>query len=165
MLKRHLILTGLALASLTPAAAPAAPAAAAATTAPAADACAAGPYDGKIDERLLGAWRPQYYTLDGVKHPLRGLMVFTPHYFMANVVIDNADGDPGANANSGPYTIKCSKIAMIQWMQMHYRPGTQDPVLLTEGVPEAIAYDVTTDSLTFKFPSGNSYVSKRIPKP
>jgi hypothetical protein len=118
------------------------------------------------DKRLLGTWKPTSYTINGVKHDMRGLMIITPKYFMANTVFESSPGVwKGANANSGPYTLEGSNIVLTQWMQLHYRgEHVEDPkeTFLTEGVVEKINYSIENGTLVFNFPSGNHYLSERI---
>jgi hypothetical protein len=119
-----------------------------------------------VDKRLIGTWKPVSYTINGVKHDMRGLMIITPQYFMANTVFESSPGVwKGANANSGPYTLDGSNIVLTQWMQLHYRgEHVQDPkeTFLTEGVVEKINYTIENGNLVFNFPSGNHYVSEPI---
>jgi hypothetical protein len=119
-----------------------------------------------VDKRLIGTWKPVSYTINGVKHDMRGLMIITPKYFMANTVFESSPGVwKGANANSGPYTLDGPNIVLIQWMQLHYRgEHVSDPkeTFLTEGVVEKINYSFENGNLVFNFPSGNHYVSEPI---
>jgi hypothetical protein len=117
---------------------------------------------------LIGTWKPINYTVAGVPHKMRGLMIITPKFFMANTIFETSPGVwRGANANSGPYVIQDGKLVLTQWMQLHFR-GEQltDPkeTFLKEGVVEKIKYRFENGRLVFDFPSGNHYVSERLGK-
>jgi hypothetical protein len=116
-----------------------------------------------LDARVLGAWKPVSYTVNGQVHSMRGLMIITPDYFVANTIYQNSAGAwTEANANSGPYSVKNGKIALTQWMQLHYRPSNPKDMLLTEGIVEQIGYTLDNGKLVMHFPSGNSYTSERL---
>jgi len=116
------------------------------------------------DQRLYGAWKPLLYSVQGVDHPMDGLIIITPKYFSANTFFslsENSGGD--ANANAGPYEVVNGKIVVTQWMQLHWRPGSMDDSFLNHYAVEEIPYEIENDRLIFSFPSGNKYVSERLP--
>lgn len=118
---------------------------------------------GDHDSRLYGTWRVTTYVIDGKSHPVDGLMIITPDYFMANTIFDlDKDGVPEANANSGPYVIEDNKIVLNQKMQLHWRPKNGAENFLRREIPEEIPYHFQDDKLVFRFPSGNGYLSTRI---
>ena len=111
---------------------------------------------------LYGVWAPTTYVLNGKDHALTGIMIITPRYFMGNATYKSSATGVDANANSGPYYLEDGHIVLNQWMQLHYRTENPSENLLTEGVVEKIRYEVEGDTLTFHFPSGNRYISKRL---
>ena len=115
------------------------------------------------DERLYGTWQTTHYNINGTDHDMEGLMIITPTYFIGNTIY-NIEGQaaPNANANSGPYVIEDGKIVITQWMQLHWRPQDEKENYLTQGVVEEIPYRFEDGNLIFFFPSGNSYVSRRL---
>jgi len=124
---------------------------------PAAPATAASP-----TEALYGVWEPIEYRVAGETIPLRGLMIVTPGYFAGKTTFDmDGDGARDANANAGPIEIRDGTIHLQQWMQLHWR-SAGDGSFLKEDVPEDIPYEIDGDRLTFHFPSGNSYLSRRL---
>ena len=126
--------------------------------------CVAG-WTQASDPRFIGSWRTTTYTIQGVDHPMDGIMIFTPGYFAANVILNFTGGDvDDANANSGPYWAEDGKIIFVQWMQLHLRPGDPEETFLKSGVDEASSYRFQgPNRLILQFPSGNFYVLDRLP--
>lgn len=115
------------------------------------------------DDRLYGTWQTTHYNINGTDHDMKGLMIITPTYFIANTIFNIGDQTaPSANANSGPYVIEDGKIVITQWMQLHWRPNDENENFLTQGVVEEIPYRFEDGNLIFFFPSGNRYVSRRL---
>ena len=136
------------------------------------------------DPRIIGSWRTTTYTIQGVDHPMDGIMIFTPGYFAANVILNFTGGDvDDANANSGPYWAEDGKIIFVQWMQLHLRPGDPEETFLIElSATTGIIVDPSAatpfssrnnsehqvlasrkgDRLTFTFGSGTVQVFDRI---
>jgi len=116
------------------------------------------------DERLYGAWKPIIYNVQGVDHPMDGLILITPNYFSANTLFSLSDDTAGdANANAGPYEAVNGKIVISQWMQLHWRPGAPEENFLSRDEVEEIPYKIENEYLIFVFPSGNKYISERLP--
>lgn len=118
---------------------------------------------GQADEDLYGVWSPVEYVIGDKVYPLRGLMIFTPNYFVANTTFDlDEDGVLEANANSGSLTVENGTLKLDQWMQLHWREHEPEGHFLRVDVPENIDYTIEGDQLIFHFPSGNRYISKRL---
>lgn len=117
------------------------------------------------DERFLGAWRTTTYTIEGEDHPMNGIMIFTPSYYSANVILNLTGGDmEDANANSGPYWAEDGQVVFGQWMQLHLRPGAPGETSLKSGADEVSSYRFEGDDhLIIQFPSGNFYTLDRYP--
>ncbi|MEJ8567941.1 hypothetical protein [Elongatibacter sediminis] len=114
------------------------------------------------DPELYGVWEPIEYVVDGTVTPLRGAMIVTPGYLVANAIYDgDGDGVLEANATSGPITVANNTITYMQWVQLHYRPSGEGNEL-HENVEYDINYTIEDDRLIFHFPSGNRYISKRL---
>lgn len=114
------------------------------------------------DDDLYGVWKPTTYKIDGKDHPIKGIMIITPNYFVANTTFDlNEDGILEANANSGPLTIENGTIKVNQWMQLHWRQDDPAENYLRVNVPEDINYTIDGNQLIFHFPTENKYISER----
>ncbi|MFT5351373.1 MAG: hypothetical protein ACI909_000936 [Planctomycetota bacterium] len=114
------------------------------------------------DDDLYGTWGPSEYIVNGKLTPLRGIMIITPDYFVGNTIFDaDGDGEPDANANSGPIVVVNGTIKLQQWMQLHWRSNGEGH-FLKEDVPEDIKYTIEENRLIFHFPSGNKYISERL---
>jgi hypothetical protein len=115
------------------------------------------------DPRLLGVWRATTYTIDGVDHPMDGLLVFTRGHY-ATAVRFSATGGPmdDSNGNSGPYTADGSTVVFTQWVQIHVRPGKPSDMVSNKGPDEASGYRIEGNQLIITFPSKNRYVLQRI---
>lgn len=115
------------------------------------------------DEDIYGVWEPTTYLNAGKELPVRGIMIITPEYFVANTTFDfDEDGVLEANANSGPITVEDGVIKLNQWMQLHWRTNVPDENFLRINVPEDIKYTIEGDRLIFHFVTGNKYISKRV---
>jgi hypothetical protein len=117
------------------------------------------------DQRIIGSWRTTTYQIQGVDHPMDGIMIFTPSYFAANIIVKRPGDSPeDANANSGPYWAEDGKIVFAQWMQLHYRPEDPEESFLRSGIDEPSTYRFESQNkLILQFPSGNFYVLDRLP--
>lgn len=114
------------------------------------------------DEDLYGTWIPLQYNLGDKVLDLRGIMIITPNYLVANTTFDtDGDGVLEANANSGPIIVENNTIKLNQWMQLHWRQKDLEGNFLRVDIPEDIIYSIEGDRLIFNFPSGNKYISER----
>lgn len=116
------------------------------------------------DEFLYGTWKPVTYIYRGIEYPMSGLMIITPRYFSANTIFKLSNTSAAdANANAGPYELVDNKIVLNQWMQLHWRPTEPDQNFLAQEVVEEIPYEIQGSRLIFTFPSGNKYISEKLP--
>ena len=99
---------------------------------------------------------------------MTGLMIITPKYMSSNTLFRLSEDSPGdANINIGPYELKGNRLILNQWIQLHWRPLLQDNSeehFLARDIPEEIPFEIKHDKLIFSFPSGNSYISERLPQ-
>ena len=116
------------------------------------------------DRVLVGAWKAVTYEINGIGHPMQGLLIFTKNYYSANVRFKLGNGPvDDANGNAGPYTREGSRIVFKQWVQVHVRPGDKnEPIVSREGPDEASEYRFAGDSLILLFPSKNRYILERM---
>lgn len=118
------------------------------------------------DARLVGAWKPVTYRVQGKDHPMEGLMLFTDRYFSSNVLfqLTGAAMDDG-NMNAGPYEADGRRIVFTQWVEVHMRPGhPREPLLVRKGRPEPAEYQIEGDRLEIIFPSKNRFLLERLSK-
>ena len=117
------------------------------------------------DGRIVGLWKAVSYTIDGVDHPMEGLFIFTARHYSANVRFNYTSKGPidDANGNAGPYTADGKQVVLVQWVQVHVRPGDKkEPILSRKGPDEATSYHFEGNRLILTFPSTNKYVLERI---
>ena len=116
------------------------------------------------DRALVGAWKAVTYEINGIGHPMQGLLIFTKNYYSGNVRFKLGNGPvDDANGNAGPYTREGSRIVFKLWVQVHVRPGDKtEPVLSREGPDEASEYRFAGDTLFLVFPSKNRYILERM---
>jgi hypothetical protein len=118
------------------------------------------------DARLIGAWKPLTYQIQGKDHPMEGLMLFSDRYFSSNVLFQTTGGplDDG-NMNAGPYEADGRRVVFMQWVQVHIRPGDpKEPLLVRKGEPEPAEYLLDGDRLEIIFPSQNRFILQRLEK-
>ncbi len=118
------------------------------------------------DARLIGAWKPLTYRIQGKDHPMDGLMLFTDWYFSSNVLFQLTGGllEDG-NMNAGTYEADGQRVVFMQWVQVHVRPGdAREPLLVRKGAPEPAEYQIEGDRLEIIFPSKNRFILQRLSK-
>jgi hypothetical protein len=124
-----------------------------------------GTTDRPGDPRLIGAWKPLIYRIQGKDHPMEGLLLFTDRYFSSNVLFQLTGGPvEDANVNAGTYAVTGRQLVFTQWMRLQVRPGdVREPIFLRKGEPEPAEYQIEGERLEIIFPSQNRFILERLP--
>jgi len=116
------------------------------------------------DPRLVGAWTPTVYHIQGKDHPMEGLFIFTESHFSTNVRFQQSSGAlDDSNANAGTYRVEGDKLILTSQLAAHIRPGnSKEPIHYNRGGVESATFRIEGDRLIITFPSKNRYEAQRV---
>jgi hypothetical protein len=110
---------------------------------------------------LEGAWRTASYVVNGRPTDLDGVLLLVDGRWSTLYFVPGTEG-PWASAEAGSYEVEGSTLSFHH--RLMFQGGGGRPLLVTQAASHVEACPITLndETLTIRFPSGNTLVCHRL---